>query len=76
MHYEGKIYRPWMEANSLLIQTTLGCTNNRCTFSDMFRDKTIEGRLPACRDAFLAKLERAIATDPVTQPSVLQTSAW
>lgn len=39
MHYEGKIYRPWIEANSLLIQTTLGCTNNKCTFCDMFRDK-------------------------------------
>ena len=39
MNYEGKIYRPWMEANSLLIQTTLGCTNNQCTFCDMFREK-------------------------------------
>ncbi len=39
MYYEGKIYRPWMEANSLLIQTTLGCTRNKCTFCDMFREK-------------------------------------
>lgn len=39
MYYEGKVYRPWMEAGSLLIQTTLGCTHNKCTFCDMFREK-------------------------------------
>ena len=39
MQYEGKIYRPWMEANSLLIQATIGCTHNKCTFCDMFREK-------------------------------------
>ncbi len=39
MNYNGKIYRPWPEANSLLIQTTLGCTHNKCTFCDMFREK-------------------------------------
>ena len=39
MHYQGKIYRPWTEANSLLIQVTLGCTINTCTFCNMFRDK-------------------------------------
>lgn len=39
MYYEGKVYRPWIEANSLLIQITLGCTHNKCTFCDMFREK-------------------------------------
>jgi radical SAM superfamily enzyme YgiQ (UPF0313 family) len=39
MYYEEKVYRPWTEANSILIQTTLGCTHNKCTFCDMFRDK-------------------------------------
>ena len=39
MYYEGKVYRPWIEADSLLIQTTIGCTHNKCTFCDMFREK-------------------------------------
>lgn len=38
MNYEGKVYRPWMEADSFLIQTTIGCTHNKCTFCDMFRE--------------------------------------
>ncbi len=39
MYYEGKVYRPWMEADSFLIHTTIGCTHNKCTFCDMFREK-------------------------------------
>lgn len=44
MQYSGKIYRPWPEANSVLIQTTLGCSNNHCTFCTMFDDKTFRIR--------------------------------
>ncbi|NLS13447.1 radical SAM protein [Vibrio sp. SM6] len=44
MHYEGKVYRPWPEARSILIQTTLGCSINTCTFCSMFDDKRFKIR--------------------------------
>ncbi|MGL6259671.1 B12-binding domain-containing radical SAM protein [Vibrio sp. WXL210] len=44
MRYEGKIYRPWPEANSVLIQVTLGCSINTCTFCTMFDDKRFQIR--------------------------------
>ncbi len=44
MQYEGKIYRPWPEAESVLIQVTIGCTINTCTFCSMFREKRFRVR--------------------------------
>ena len=37
--YEGTLYRPPSEANSLIIQVTIGCAHNTCTFCNMYKQK-------------------------------------
>ncbi|MBW1708561.1 MAG: radical SAM protein [Deltaproteobacteria bacterium] len=38
-HYEGIIIRPPSEAYSILIQVTLGCSHNKCTFCGTYKNK-------------------------------------
>lgn len=59
IQYEPPVYRPPSEWNSLLIQVTIGCSNNKCTYCDMYRSKTyrtrpledIKRELQACHES-------------------------
>ncbi|MFQ5940402.1 MAG: radical SAM protein [Nitrososphaerales archaeon] len=67
--YAEPVYRPPSEANSLIFQVTIGCSFNKCSFCDMYRNKEYverkwenikeeidfaSKRLPSTRRIFLA----------------------
>ncbi|MDR1131590.1 MAG: B12-binding domain-containing radical SAM protein [Oscillospiraceae bacterium] len=56
MRYEGSVYRPPSEAGSLIIQATIGCSHNACTFCPMYWDKKFRAR---SFDEIYADLRRA-----------------
>ena len=65
MKYTGPVYRPPLEHNTLLLQVTVGCAHNKCTFCTMYKDvkfemeslEQIEEDLKEARN-YYGKLER------------------
>jgi len=62
MDYVGRMYRPPSEADSLLLQVTIGCSHNRCTYCGMYRDKRFK---PKAWEQLEADLEEATASGAV-----------
>lgn len=44
MRYEGNLYRPPSEAYSLIVQATIGCSHNKCTFCSMYKGEQFKIR--------------------------------
>ena len=44
MIYEGAVFRPPSEASSLILQVSLGCRHNQCTFCSMYKGKSFRIR--------------------------------
>ncbi len=61
LRYHEPLYRPPSEARSLILQATVGCSWNRCTFCEMYTDRRFRAR-PV--DEVLAEID-AVARHPV-----------
>lgn len=59
--YDMPLYRPPSEGRNLIIQATLGCSFNACTFCSMYKDKSYRART---LDEVFADIERAHAAWP------------
>ena len=92
IRHEGTLYRPPSEADSLILQPTIGCSYNECTFCGMYRDKRFRVRpLEELRDeirwsrkhlgadvrkVFLADGDALIAKKAPDRPSELPRSRF
>lgn len=71
MQYEGIVYRPPSEARSLILQLTIGCARNTCTFCSMYKAKQFRIRdlaevtadLEACARLYRDRVRRLFLAD-------------
>ncbi len=71
MRYEGQVYRPPSEAQSYILQATIGCSWNHCTYCDMYRSKPFRvrdleqtlGDIGAARLAFSGDVDKVFVAD-------------
>ncbi len=61
LRYREPLYRPPSEAHSLILQATIGCSWNRCTFCEMYTDRRFR---PRPTDELLGEIA-AMARHPV-----------
>ena len=52
IEFEQPMFRPPSEANSLLIQATIGCSHNNCTYCAMYRQSNQKFRMRSKKDIF------------------------
>ena len=84
MQYEGTLYRPPSEARSLIIQVTIGCAHNRCTFCNMYREKKFRVRekeeimrdLDECRAYYGPMVRRVFFADGDWITSIKISRRW
>jgi radical SAM superfamily enzyme YgiQ (UPF0313 family) len=61
MRYQEPLYRPPSEARSYILQATIGCSHNLCTFCQMYRGKVFRVR---DREEILEDIAMAARSNP------------
>lgn len=71
MRYEGDIYRPPPEADAYILQCTIGCSYNKCTYCAMYKDvryrerplEEIKEDIRMAKAAFGYRIEKVFLSD-------------